>query len=70
VGVILEFLPLYSPDFNPIKATFKDLKTWIRRNYTLASKFKSFDRFLEFTISQAYRVYAEAHFKKAGYIVD
>jgi len=50
-GVILKFLLLYSPDFNPIEATFKDLKTWIRRNYTLASKFKSFNRFLEFAIS-------------------
>jgi transposase len=25
-GVILEFLPPYSPDFNPIEAIFKDLK--------------------------------------------
>ena len=51
MGVILKFLPPYLPDFNPIEATFKDLKTWIKRNYTLASKFKSFDRFLEFAIS-------------------
>ena len=51
MGVILEFLLLYLPDFNPIEVTFKDLKTWIRRNYTLASKFESFDRFLEFVIS-------------------
>ena len=29
-GVILEFLPPYLPDFNPIEATFKDLKVWIR----------------------------------------
>jgi len=50
-GVILKFLPLYSLDFNPIKATFKDLKTWIRRNYMLASKFESFNRFLKFVIS-------------------
>ena len=69
-GVILEFLPPYSPDFNPIEATFKDLKAWIKRNYTLASEFESFDRFLEFAVSQACGVYAEAHFKKAGYIVD
>ena len=25
-GVVLEFLPPYSPDFNPIEAMFKDLK--------------------------------------------
>ena len=70
VGVVLEFLPPYSPDFNPIEATFKDLKAWIRRNYTLASNFNSFDIFLEFVISQAYRVNAKAHFKNAGYVVD
>ena len=69
-GVILEFLPLYSPDFNPIEATFKDLKAWIRRNYMLASEFKSFKNFLEFAIGQAYGIHAEAHFRNAGYIVD
>jgi len=25
-GVLLKFLPPYSPDFNPIENTFKDLK--------------------------------------------
>ena len=50
-GVILKFLPLYSPDFNPIKVIFKDLKAWIKRNYALASDFKSFNIFLEFVIS-------------------
>ena len=69
-GVILEFLPPYLLDFNPIKAIFKDLKAWIKRNYILASKFKSFNNFLEFAISQAYKIYAKAHFRKAGYIID
>ena len=50
-GVILEFLPLYLPDFNLIEAIFKDLKAWIKRNYTLASKFESFNNFLKFAIS-------------------
>ena len=31
-GVVLEFLPPYSPDFNPIKESFSALKAWIRRN--------------------------------------
>ena len=69
-GVVLEFLPPYSPDFNPIEATFKDLKAWIKRNYTLASNFESFNIFLEFAIGQACGVHAKAHFKKAGYVVD
>lgn len=36
----------------------------------LASEFKSFKNFLEFTISQACGIHAEAHFRNAGYIVD
>jgi transposase len=32
-SVALEFLPPYSPDFNPIEATFHNLKAWIQRNY-------------------------------------
>ncbi len=51
VSVILKFLPPYLPDFNPIKAIFKDLKAWIKKNYALASEFESFNRFLEFAIS-------------------
>ena len=46
-GVVLEFLPPYSPDLNPIEATFKDLKAWIKRNHVLADNFESFDRFLD-----------------------
>lgn len=49
-GVLLRFLLPYSPDFNPIKATFKDLKTWIKRNYRLAAYFDNFSDFLEFAI--------------------
>jgi transposase len=31
--VLVRFLPLYSPDFNPIEESFTDLKAWIRRYY-------------------------------------
>ena len=31
VGVILLYLLLYSPDFNPIKEMFGELKTYIRQ---------------------------------------
>ena len=50
-GVLLKFLPPYSPDYNPIKATFSDIKAWIRRNQWLAKDFESFNGFLYFTIS-------------------
>ena len=32
-GVLLWYLLLYSPDFNPIEAFFKDIKTLMRRLY-------------------------------------
>jgi transposase len=35
-GVLLVFLPPYSPDFNPIESTFKDLKAWIKKHYQQA----------------------------------
>ena len=31
-GVILEYLPAYSPDFSPIEESFSALKAWIRRH--------------------------------------
>ena len=30
---IVQFLPPYSPDFNPIELTFSVLKAWLQRNY-------------------------------------
>ena len=45
-GVLLRFLPPYSPDFNPIEATFKDIKAWIKRNHRLMEDFVSFEAFL------------------------
>ena len=46
-GVRLEFLPPYSPDYNPIEEAFAELKAWIRKNYMLAETYDSFDQFLE-----------------------
>ena len=68
-GILLIFLPLYLLDFNPIKATCKDLKAWIKRNYQLAETFKSCKAFLHFTVSQSIGAHAEAHYRNAGYIV-
>ena len=33
VGLLLKFLPSYSPDFNPIELLFNVLKAWIRRHF-------------------------------------
>jgi transposase len=32
-GVVIEFLPPYSPDFNLIKEAFSKFKSWIRPNH-------------------------------------
>ena len=45
-GVVLEFLPPYSPDFNPIEESFSALKAWVRRNRQLVDSFEDFGEFL------------------------
>jgi len=35
-GVLLEYLPPYSLDLNPIETLFVISKSWIRRNFKLA----------------------------------
>jgi transposase len=69
-GVLLIFLPPYSPDYNPIEATFKDLKAWVKRNYKLAEEYQSFEAFLHFAVNQSRGSHARAHFREAGYILD
>jgi transposase len=31
-GVVLEFLPAYSPQFAPVETVFYNIKSWIRRS--------------------------------------
>jgi transposase len=69
-SVLLVFLPPYSPDYNPIEATFKDLKAWVKRNHRLAETYKSFEAFLHLAVSQSTGSHARAHYKEAGYILD
>ena len=69
-GVLLKFLPPYSPDYNPIEATFHDLKAWIKRNYLLALDFEDFEDFLHFSIKQNSVNDVRGHFRNAGYVVD
>ena len=47
-GVLLEYLPPYSPDLNPIETSFAILKAWIRRNMDLAETFAEGGNFGEF----------------------
>ena len=49
-GVVLEFLPPYSPDFNPIEESFAEMKAWMRKNYTLQDNYEHFEGFLELAV--------------------
>jgi transposase len=69
-GVELRFLPPYPPDYNPIEATFNDIKAWIKRNQRLVKDFEGFESFLHFAVSQVCGTHAGAHFREAGYVVD
>ena len=46
-NVDIEFLSLYYPEFNPIEASFHDLKAYLRRWYKLIdSMYTDFEGFL------------------------
>jgi transposase len=51
-GVRLEYLPPYSPDYNPIEKSFKMLKSWIKRYTRLQEEFSEFDNFLKYAVQQ------------------
>ncbi|OAQ62555.1 DDE superfamily endonuclease domain-containing protein [Purpureocillium lilacinum] len=48
-GVVIEFLPPYSPDFNPIEEYFSVLKKFIKKNWHDNEDFirREFKMFLE-----------------------
>ena len=66
----IEFLPPYSPDFNPIEQSFVALKAWMRRNNTLVNSFTNFEEFVILSIYQFARTGDPgAHFRSA-HLVD
>jgi transposase len=71
-GVWVRFLLPYSPDFNSIKESFGDLKTFIRRHYHRErSRFLIYQAFLEWAVrengtSEGGARQARAHFRNTG----
>ena len=51
-GLKIEYLPLYSPDFNPIKTTFSVLKAWVKRHIWRLKFFTNFGDFMKVTICE------------------
>ena len=64
-GVILEYLPPYSPDYNPIEEAFAEMKAWMKKNYILAEIFNSFEGFLEAALTYM-SLKSGNHFRSCG----
>lgn len=64
-GVRLLYLPLYSPDLNPIEESFAELKAFIRRHWHFYEEYpaEGFDNFLEWCLDtvSARSASAEGH---------
>lgn len=67
-GIRLEYLPPYSPDYNPIEEAFAEMKAWMRKNYALADTFDRFEGFLEAGLT--YMAHKSGnHFRSAGILM-
>jgi transposase len=73
-GVILVYLPPYSPDLNPIEEFFAELKSFIKRHWKIYedSPEQGFDSFLEWgtNVVGANKSSARGHFRHLGLEVE
>jgi len=72
-GVILMYLPPYSPDLNPIEEFFAELKAFIRRNWKVQqSNPQEFESFLEWCVEVVggRGSSAKGHFRHSGVMVE
>ena len=49
-GIHLEYLPPYSPDYNPIEKSFKVLKSWMKKHSDEQDKWLQFNSFMEYAV--------------------
>lgn len=67
-GLVVIYLPPYSPDYNPIEQTFNVLKAWIRRHIHVAKDFSSFGDFLSYAVEACGEEDdALSHYRDCGY---
>ena len=67
-GVGLEYLPPYSPDYNPIERSFKTLKAWMKKNYQQQDEWQNFKSFLEYAVRQScYSIDCKSWYRRCGY---
>lgn len=72
-GIMIEYLPPYSPDYNPIEQSFKVMKSWMKRNNEKAEIFSDFGYFLELAVNlccYTERRGSASYFKYCGYVLD
>ncbi|KAG9185041.1 hypothetical protein G6011_02988 [Alternaria panax] len=66
-GIHLEYLPPYSPDYNPVERSFKVLKSWIKRHLDEQAEWNNFSYFLEYAVQSAcYKTNCREWYKKCG----
>jgi transposase len=71
-GVRLEYLPPYSPNYNPIEESFSALKSWMRRNREFILVFEPFFKgYIYLAVQMAYsREAARGFFRWASINVN
>jgi transposase len=70
-NIQLEYLPPYSPDYNPIEKSFKVLKSWMKKHSDKQDEWQQFRSFMEYAVRSAcYRIDCRAWYKKCGLYGD
>jgi transposase len=67
-GYMVEFLPPYSPDFNPIEEAFSAIKAWIRRHAKDYEHIDDAHVLLEDACSRIDYQHAIRYFRDCGYL--
>lgn len=71
-GVVLLYLPPYSPDLNPIEEFFAELKGFVKRHWADCENCPDFAWFLEWCVRSvgARKASAEGRFRHAGLEIE
>jgi transposase len=67
-GAKVEFLPAYSPDYNPIEEAFSTIKAWLRRNNHEMEAYEDPETPLLMACSQIDNKRAEGYFRHLDYL--
>jgi transposase len=66
-GMQLEYLPPYSPDFNPIEQSFNVVMAWVRRHIEEAQIEDNFEEFLKRAVREVSGRNPRGWFRESGY---